>query len=392
MGRYKYVKNYKKKRVVFLTGTRADFGKLKSLIKILNKNKDKFETHIFVTGMHMHSKYGYTVDEIEKEKMPNIYKYINHSGNSSLESITASTMIGFGNYIKEFKPDLVVVHGDRVEALAGALAASLNNIPAAHIEGGELSGTIDEHIRHAISKVSHIHFVANQEAKRRLIQMGERPEDIFIIGSPDIDIILFGKLPSIGSARKRYNIKFDKYAILIYHPVTTEIDSTQNQVLTVIQAIAGSNMNYIVIHPNNDPGTNTIQNAYEKNLLGNPRFKFFPSIRFEYFLTFLKNAHFIIGNSSSAVREAPYYGVPTINIGTRQNNRIKTAKESLFNCDPGKEKITALIKRFSDKKIRFKPIKIFGHGNSDKNFLKMMKNPKIWNKKIQKQFQDIQLI
>lgn len=392
MDRYKYIKKLNKKRVVFLTGTRADFGKLKSLINVLNKNKSEFETHIFATGMHMHSRYGYTIDEIEKENLPNVYKYINHSGNSSLESITASTMIGFGNYIKEFKPDLVVVHGDRIEALAGALAASLNNIPVAHIEGGEITGTIDEHVRHAISKVSHLHFVANQEAKKRLIQMGERAEDVYIIGSPDIDIMLSSKLPSLASTQKRYDINFDKYAILIYHPVTTEHDLIKDHAQAVTQAVLNSNMNYAVIHPNNDPGTDIIQNIYEKELYNNPWFKFFPSIRFEYFLTLLKNAYFIIGNSSSAIREAPYFGVPTINIGTRQNNRVKEAKESLFNCDPDKEKIASLIKKFSAEKVRFKPIKIFGHGNSDKNFLKMMRNKQVWNRKIQKQFQDLNLI
>src|SRR3989344_7147672 len=208
MDRYKYVKKLNKKRVVFLTGTRADFGKLKSLINILNNDK-VFETHVFATGMHMLSKYGYTIDELEKEKTPNLYKYINHSRNSSMESIMASTLIGFGNYIQEFKPDLVVVHGDRVEALAGALAAGFKNIPVAHVEGGEISGTIDEHLRHAISKISHIHFVANQGARKRLIQMGERPEDIFVIGSPDIDVMLSGKQPSLNSAKKRYDIKFD---------------------------------------------------------------------------------------------------------------------------------------------------------------------------------------
>ena len=391
MDRYKYIKKLNKKRVVFLTGTRADFGKLKSLINILNNDRG-FETHVFATGMHMLSKYGYTINELEKENIPNLYKYINHSGNSSMESIMASTLIGFGNYIQEFKPDLVVVHGDRVEALAGALAAGFKNIPVAHIEGGETSGTIDEHLRHAISKISHIHFVANQGARKRLIQMGERPEDIFVIGSPDIDVMLSGKLPSLNSAKKRYDIKFDKYAVLIYHPVTTEINSIQDQVFALIQAAIDSNMNYIVIHPNNDPGTDVIKNAYDNKLSGNPKFKFFPSIRFEYFLTFLKNTHFIIGNSSSAIREAPYYGVPAINIGTRQNNRAKTAQKCLFNCNPDQEKILTSIKRFSDEKIRFKPIKIFGRGNSDKNFLKMLKSPKIWTKEIQKQFQDLRLV
>src|SRR3989338_11672292 len=208
MDRYKYVKKLNKKRVVFLTGTRADFGKLKSLINILNNDK-VFETHVFATGMHMLSKYGYTIDELEKEKTPNLYKYINHSRNSSMESIMASTLIGFGNYIQEFKPDLVVVHGDRVEALAGALAAGFKNIPVAHIEGGEISGTIDEHLRHAISKLSHLHFVANNEAKKRLIQIGEEGKSIFVIGSPDLDIMKSSDLPNIEATKKRYEITFN---------------------------------------------------------------------------------------------------------------------------------------------------------------------------------------
>jgi len=389
MDRYKYVKKTNKKRVIFLTGTRADFGKLKSLITTLNNN-NAFDTHVFATGMHMLSKYGYTIDELEKEKIPNLYKYINHSGNSSLESIMASTLIGFGNYIQEFKPDLVVVHGDRVEALAGALAAGFKNIPVAHVEGGEISGTIDEHLRHAISKVAHLHFVANPEAKKRLIQMGEKPQDVFVIGSPDIDIMLSGKLPGLNATKKRYDIKFDKYAILIYHPITTEIESLQDQTIAICEAALSSNMNYIVIHPNNDPGTDVIQNVYNAKFAGNPKFKFFPSIRFEYFLTLLKNSNFIMGNSSSAVREAPYYGVPALNIGTRQNNRV-ASNDCLFNCRADQKAILALTNRFANEKIRFKPTKIFGYGNSHKNFLNVLTKKGIWNKKIQKQFQDLRL-
>ncbi len=385
----KYIKDPKKKRIVFMTGTRADFGKLKSLINILSK-EDKFETHVFATGMHMLSRYGYTVDELEKEKLPNLYKYINHSGNSSMESIMASTLIGFGNYIQEFRPDLVVVHGDRVEALAGALAAGFKNIPVAHIEGGEISGTIDEHLRHAISKISHIHFVANHDAKRRLVQMGEKPQDIFVIGSPDIDIMLSKDLPSLESSKKRYGIKYDKYALLLYHAVTTELDIIENHANIIADAVLNSDMNYIVIHPNNDPGTDAIQNIYEKKLLGNARFKLFPSIRFEYFLTLLKNSHFIVGNSSSGIREAPYYGVPTINIGTRQNNRAKDIP-SIHNvsCDGN---LSKLISKFASDKTRFKPIKAFGNGKSDYNFLKTLKRGRIWKGKIQKQFQDLRFI
>ena len=163
------------KKIVFLTGTRADFGKLKSLIEILNRHQ-QFEVHIFATGMHLDKKYGYTVHEIEKCGYPNIYKYINHDKESMMDITLSRTIEGFANYIRLIQPDLIVVHGDRIEALAGATVGALNNILVTHIEGGELSGTVDELIRHAVSKLSHTHFVANFEAKKRLMQMGECDE------------------------------------------------------------------------------------------------------------------------------------------------------------------------------------------------------------------------
>jgi UDP-N-acetylglucosamine 2-epimerase (hydrolysing) len=175
------------KKIVFLTGTRADFGKLKSLIEISNKN---FEVHLFATGMHMDKKYGYTVKEIEKCGYKNIFKFINHDASSMMDITLSRTIEGFANYIHLFQPDLIIIHGDRIEALAGATVGALNNILVAHIEGGEVSGTVDELIRHAVSKLSHIHLVANDEAKNRLLQMGERNESIYVIGSPDMDAML----------------------------------------------------------------------------------------------------------------------------------------------------------------------------------------------------------
>ena len=160
-----------RKKILFLTGTRADFGKLKSLIKITQKNNN-FLSEILVTGMHLQKEYGETIDEIYKSKIENIFSFENHH-NSKMDIVLAETIKGVSNHIHYSKPDLIVVHGDRVEALAGAIAGSLNNILVAHIEGGELSGTVDEIIRHAVSKMSHIHFVSNEEAKKRLIQLGE---------------------------------------------------------------------------------------------------------------------------------------------------------------------------------------------------------------------------
>lgn len=159
------VMSMNKKRIVFLTGTRADFGKMKSLIKI-TQNSSLFDVHIFVTGMHMIEQYGKTIIEVQKSGFKNIYPFINHDEIVHMDRNLATTINGFSHYIGEMKPDLIVVHGDRIEAMAGAIVGSLNNILVAHIEGGEISGTIDELIRHSISKLAHIHLVSNEQAKK----------------------------------------------------------------------------------------------------------------------------------------------------------------------------------------------------------------------------------
>lgn len=382
----------KAKKIVFLTGTRADFGKIKSLLSIL-QTSDKFETHIFATGMHLNPKYGATVHEIEKCGLPNIYKFVNHGDYLGQDIILSETVRGFSNYVKSLQPDLIVVHGDRVEALSGALVGAFNNILVAHIEGGELSGSIDEHIRHSVSKLSHLHFVANQEAKRRLLQMGEREKTIFVIGSPEIDVINSSSLPSWPEVKKRYSIPFDDFALLMFHPVTTDLDNFIHNTNQLIEAVIESKLNYLVVYPNNDPGTDIILNVYQEKLSQNPRFALYPSLRFEYFLTIFKNARFIIGNSSAGVREAPYYGIPTIDIGSRQNGRVKAGTiKSIRHCDYDKSSIKALIKEVIDLPIQHQPTQFFGSAGSDKKFLDILSSQDVWQVKAQKQFLDVNFI
>ena len=269
--------------------------------------------------MHLNETYGRTVDEIINCGFENIYCYENHLKGNDMDTILSSTINGFSNYLKNIKPDMVIVHGDRVEALAGAIVGSLNNVLVSHIEGGEISGTIDELIRHSVSKLSHLHFVANPKAKERLKQLGELDSLIHVIGSPDLDLMNSDKLPNISEAKKHYEIEYQSYAIAMYHPVTTEIEKTKTYADDYINALIESEHNYIVIYPNNDLGSNHIIDSLNKNK-DNQKLKIFPSLRFEYFLTLLKNADFIIGNSSAGVREAPYYGIRTIDIGSRQNS------------------------------------------------------------------------
>lgn len=368
------------KKIVFLTGTRADFGKLKSLIEISNKN---FEVHLFATGMHMDKKYGYTVKEIEKCGYKNIFKFINHDASSMMDITLSRTIEGFANYIHLVQPDLIIIHGDRIEALAGATVGALNNILVAHIEGGEVSGTVDELIRHAVSKLSHIHLVANDEAKKRLIQMGENAESIYIIGSPDMDAMLSEDLPTIDEVKNNYEINFEKYAVSMFHPVTTEYDTMDEYANEYIKALEESNLNYIIIYPNNDKGSEFILNKI-KRLEQNNKFRIFPSVRFEAFLVLLKNAQFIIGNSSAGIREAPYYGIPTVNVGTRQNGR--TSNPDIINTTYNSTSIINAIQEAKVKKVT--PRHLFGDGKSDEKFYQIIASQELWNTPKQKIFSD----
>jgi UDP-N-acetylglucosamine 2-epimerase (hydrolysing) len=372
------------KKILFLSGTRADFGKLKSLISITQEDPF-FEVHIFATGMHLHNKYGYTVNEIEKSGFKNIYKYINFTSEESMDLTLSKTIEGLSSYIKEERPDLIVVHGDRPEALAGAIVGAFNNILVAHVEGGEVSGTIDELIRHAVSKLSHTHFVANELAKNRLVQMGEIRENVFIIGSPDLDIMFSPLLPGITSVKDYYEIKFEKYGIVMFHSVTTELNKMKECIHTFVDALLEDKLNYVVIYPNNDMGSQYIIDEYDR-LKNNSRFRIFPSLRFEYFLVLLKNCSFILGNSSAGIREAPYYGIPCINIGTRQKNRSNNS--NIINCDCT---ITDILNSIQLAKAdnRYQTHRSFGNGNSNKRFLEILKTNSFWTINKQKQFVDM---
>lgn len=372
------------RKIVFCTGTRADFGKLKPLIEKVERTEG-LEAHIFATGMHMLPKHGTTAHEILKCGFANVYFYNNRAFGLGMDISLANTIYGFSCYVKETQPDLIIVHGDRPEALAGAIVGSFNNIRVAHIEGGEVSGTIDELIRHSITKLSHVHFAANEEAYERLLQLGERPESIFMAGSPETDVMLSDELPSIEEAKDRYSLAFEDYAILVYHPVTTEIESLAANVRAVVDAVLESGLNYIVIMPNNDAGSDIILREYQR-FKGVERIRTFPSIRFEYYLTLFKHSRFLIGNSSSGVREAPVYGVPSINCGTRQSGR--STGESIFTVPEEKAAILERIEWICRSNVRFPPKYAFGKGNSSGRILEIFREGRLWEIPLQKRFED----
>lgn len=375
-----------KHRIIFLTGTRADYGKMKSLIRVLI-DCNQFDVHIFATGMHMLSKYGSTYKEIIKDGFPNIYTFINQNSNTGMDIALSNTITGFSNYISELQPDAIIVHGDRLEALAGAIVGAFHNIRVFHIEGGEISGTIDESIRHAITKFSHFHFVANEEAKKRILQLGEPAQNIHIFGSPDIDIMYSESLPNLTEVKEYYEIPFTDYNIVLYHSVTTEVDSLAESAKKLVDALLASKQQYVIIYPNNDIGSDVILNEYNR-IQYNPNFRIFPSMRFEFFLTLLKSAHCIIGNSSSGIREACIYGIPAIDIGNRQKGRyIPSNCPHIIHID---EPTSLAIALHQVSNLHLTPVSYFGDGRSDLQFRDILLNNEIWNSNIQKQFIDIE--
>ena len=374
----------KKRKVLFITGTRADYGKMKPLMKALDRDDD-FSVFVFVCGMHLSETFGSTYAEVQKDGYENIYIAYGLSQTQNGSVNLGNTIICLSGYVENIKPDMILVHGDRMDALAGAVVGALHNILVGHIEGGELSGTLDESIRHAISKFAHVHFVCTEEARDRLIQLGEEKSRIFIIGSPDIDIMMSDNLPSLSDAKRRYDIEFNHYGILMYHPVTTEYSVIGKKISVVVDAVIESEKNFIVVYPNNDLGSEVILNEYRR-LEKNPHFRIFPSLRFEHFLVLLKNADFIIGNSSAGIRESGIYGVPAIDIGTRQNGRYSKAKNTNLQhvTEESSEIIDALKNIAAYKSSSF----VFGDGNSTERFISIVKNNEFWSMEIQKHFVD----
>ncbi len=356
------------KRSVFVTGTRADYGKIKSLIKAMDQSPE-YEVFIYITGMHLLEEYGSTYKQVLSDNMGQCHVEKNVDLSSNMDENLARTTLAFSGYIHDIKPDYIIVHGDRIDALAGAMVGMLNNIRVVHIEGGELTGTVDDSIRHAISKMAHIHMTANEETKSRLLQLGESENSIYIIGSPDIDIMLSDELPDINAIRKKLQIEFSRYAIFIYHPVVTEVESLEEHMREIDAALLESGRDYVIIYPNNDMGSHIIM-KHLSDIKSKISAVFYRSIQFEEFLVLLRNADFIIGNSSAGIREACVYGVPCINIGTRQNRRFNSRiLKNIVSVDENKEQILRAVDNVDQHRL---VSYYYGQGNSAKLFMDAM--------------------
>ena len=373
-------------KIAFFTASRADYGKLKPII--IEALKNKIQIKIFITGSHLLKEYGYTISQIIKDfGRRKIVSFSNQKFGDTHSQIFNNTVSKFTKLINNKSFDCFFVHGDRIETLAATCVLTFSKIKIAHIEGGELSGTVDEMIRHSVTKLSHIHFVTNNAAKKVLINSGENQKNIFVTGSPDIDILKKNNRPNISEVKKRYGISYDNYIISFLHPVTTQskLYNKKNSEIYFKTISSMKEKNIIHFMPNNDDHSLVILSMMKKYLTKKKKIKIFSSMRFEHYLTLLENCDFIIGNSSSAIMEAPYFNIPSINLGDRQLNRhgLRKVLHAKFN----KENILTKIKMIGKIKQNYKPI--FGDGNSAKKIIKVIKSKKFLELQIQKFYKNL---
>jgi UDP-N-acetylglucosamine 2-epimerase (hydrolysing) len=367
--------------LLFVTGTRADFGKLEPLARAALGAE--FEVSFFVTGMHMMARYGLTKLEVQRMAGVRVHEFLNQRPGDPQDMVLAKTVMGFSDFITEMKPDLIITHGDRVEALACTLVAATNYIRCGHVEGGEVSGTIDEIFRHCNTKLASAHFVSSDAAARRVMALGEPATAVHIIGSPELD---FHSAPSgvtLTEVRARYGIGFDDYGICVFHPVTSEQATMGAQARDLFGALEASGRNFVIIAPNNDPGSEDIFSIIDA--LPKDRFRLIPSMRFAHFSELMKNAACMVGNSSAGVREAPFLGVASLDIGTRQHNRADAPSISFADAGDGAAIAQFLASEWDRPYARDEG---FGSGSAAARFAAVLNDPDFWARGLQKAFHD----
>lgn len=380
------------KKIAVVTATRAEYGILRPLICRLQKDTE-FEMQLIVTGMHLSEKYGNTQVEIEKDKIPVFRKIpILEDGNSAYDvSVTmASALCRFAGYFRDEKPDMVIVLGDRTEILGICAAAMNEGIPIAHLHGGELTeGAVDDCIRHAVTKMSYLHFTASETYRNRVIQLGESPDRVFNVGALGVENILHTQLFSYEDMCREIGIPNDqKYVVVTFHPVTQEPGEEQRQTQELIAAMREkSEYFYLITKANADAGGQRVNELLENFSEKVPNAKLVSSLGMVRYLSALKYSEFALGNSSSGIIEAPALGIPTVNIGERQRGRLMA--DTIVQCEPEKEQVLEAMDEAAV--MPHKVSTLYGDGETSAKIVTILKNFLICNKiNLKKRFYDLE--
>lgn len=385
------------KKICFISGSRADYGLMKNFMRLVKRDKNLL-LQLIVTGTHLSPYHGYTYKEILKDNLSIDAKVdleITKDRPSDICKYTSSAINGISKKLKYLRPDLIVILGDRYEIFAATSAALIHQIPICHLHGGEITtGSIDDSFRHAITKMSNLHFVSNQVYKKRVKQLGEDPKNIFVVGGFGVDLIKKTKLISKHAIEKNLGFKFKKKNLLVsYHPETTNkknLIKNFSEILISLEKF--KDIQLIFTKSNADVDGNIINKMIRKFVRKNKsRSCFFNSMGQTNYLSTLNLVDGILGNSSSGILEAPTFNKTTINIGDRQKGRLRA--KSILDVPAKSKSINEAIKRMYNlkfKKNKYKNTNPYGSGGASNKAIKILKKIKI-NKLKKDSFFDINL-
>ncbi len=357
--------------ILYITGTRADYGLMRHTLTTINASSD-LSLKLLVTGMHLSPKYGHTVDEIRADEFDIaalVATNLDEGTGQSMATAIGEMIVAFTKIMSANRPDIVLVLGDRGEMLAGAIAAIHLNIPIAHIHGGERSGTVDEPVRHAISKLAHFHFVATQEANDRLTHMGENPKHIHIVGAPGIDGIL--GLASWSRDQLADELELDParlVALVVFHPVLQEQAAGAIYTRTIISQLLERDVQIVAIMPNSDSGSDHIREVLSQaSERGEVRLA--AHLPREKFVSWMAVADLMIGNSSAGIIEAASFGTPVVNIGNRQN--LRERNRNVIDAPPEQRAISDAVDDALSAR-RFERCNVYGDGHAADRITKLL--------------------
>ncbi|MGB5926284.1 MAG: UDP-N-acetylglucosamine 2-epimerase [Dehalococcoidia bacterium] len=342
-----------KRKVAVVTGTRAEYGILCPVLRAVEQHP-KLQLLLIATGMHLSHEFGYTVQELEKDGFnieAKVDMLLSNDTSAAMSKSVGIGIIGLTQTWEQVEPDVIVVLGDRVEPLAAAISGSYMNIPVAHIHGGDTGkGGLDESARHAITKFAHIHFPATRKSAERIIAMGEDRWRVHTVGSPALDTILNEPLLSPKIIAKKLGLGLSQPVILVVqHPVTTQVEEAPEQMRQTLQAIVESQYPTVVIYPNSDAGGRRMIDVI-KQYESYPFIKTFKSLPRREYLSLMRGASLMVGNSSSGIIDAPSFGLPVVNVGIRQEGRER-GKNVIDVAHKKSDIARALERALSDKKF-----------------------------------------
>lgn len=352
-----------RRKLCYITGARADFGLMQSTLQQIQQS-GMLDLRVIVTGMHLLRDHGLTVTEIERAGLPIAARIAVEEGvptGALMARNIGRMLVGFVEALEAMRPDMVLVLGDRGEMLAGALAAIHLNIPVVHVHGGERSGTVDEPVRHAISKLAHYHFVATDESRDRLIRMGEAADRVFVVGAPGLDGLKEAALA--GREALCAGVNFDPkrpVALLVYHPVLQEADRSGQDTAIIIDAVRARDMQIIALKPNSDAGSSDVREVLDARAAAGELCLATHLVRSE-FVSWLAACDVVVGNSSSGIIEAATFGTPVVNIGSRQNLRQRNA--NIFDCSVRRTDLNSALAR-ALASPRFDGYNVYGDGKA----------------------------